>query len=103
MGFTDVVISLKPRSQTVRVGYRLLFAKTSLMYSPSFPSIAGHTFDGSLNTNPVPSRAAAGTRLDMTRPPMTCNYSPPHRDAFLLLDQQLMPISSRCRVESNCR
>jgi hypothetical protein len=33
----------------------------------------------------------------------TGNYSPPHRDAFLLLDQQLTPISSRCRVESNCR
>src|SRR4051812_47410506 len=32
-----------------------------------------------------------------------CNYSPPHGDAFLLLNQQLTPISSRCRVESNCR
>src|SRR4051794_15683725 len=32
-----------------------------------------------------------------------CNYSPPHRDAFLLLDQQLTPLSSRCRVESKCR
>src|SRR4051794_34318830 len=31
------------------------------------------------------------------------NYSPPHRDAFLLLNQQLTPISGRCRVESNCR
>src|SRR4051794_2535075 len=31
------------------------------------------------------------------------NYSPPHRDAFLLLGQQLTPISSRCRVESKCR
>src|SRR3954466_1104316 len=31
------------------------------------------------------------------------NYSPPHRDAFLLLNQQLTPLSSRCRVESKCR
>src|SRR4051812_28298786 len=31
------------------------------------------------------------------------NYSPPHWDAFLLLSQQLTPISSRCRVESKCR
>ena len=30
-----------------------------------------------------------------------CNYSPPHRSVFTLSNQQLTPISSRCRVESN--
>src|SRR4051794_38434931 len=30
------------------------------------------------------------------------NYSPPHRSVFLLLNQQLTPISSHCRVDSNC-
>ena len=34
---------------------------------------------------------------------VSCNYSPPHLDTFLLLNQQFTPISSRCRVESNCR
>src|SRR3954465_12902816 len=29
------------------------------------------------------------------------NYSPPHRNVFLVLNQELTPISSRCRVESN--
>src|SRR4051812_46728353 len=30
------------------------------------------------------------------------NYPPPHRSVFLLLNQQLTPISSHCRVDSNC-
>jgi hypothetical protein len=30
------------------------------------------------------------------------NYSPPHLNVFMQLNQQLTPISSRCRVESNC-
>src|SRR4051794_9892550 len=32
----------------------------------------------------------------------TSNYPPPHRSVFLLLSQQLTPISSHCRVDSNC-
>src|SRR3954453_6766451 len=53
---------------------------------------------------PPPQRKAnehlrAGGRRSLGRG----NYSPPHRDAFLLLNQQLTPISSRCRVESKCR
>ena len=31
-----------------------------------------------------------------------CNYLPPHWNVFMLLNEQLTPISSRCRVVSNC-
>src|SRR3954463_15875456 len=62
----------------------------------------------SLQAMSVPIYGEAGVgyvmRPGYDLPPlMLCNYSPPHRDAFLLLNQQLTPISSRCRVESNCR
>jgi hypothetical protein len=30
------------------------------------------------------------------------NYSPPHWNRFILLNQQLTPVSSRCRVVNNC-
>src|SRR4051812_44716656 len=35
------------------------------------------------------------------QPPLR-NYSSPHRAVFMLSNQQLTPISSRCRVGSNC-
>ncbi len=31
------------------------------------------------------------------------NYPPPHRNVFLPLNQQVTPVSRRCRVESNYR
>ena len=34
--------------------------------------------------------------------PSEGNYSPPHRAVFMLSNQQLTPILSRCRVGSNC-
>jgi len=51
----------------------------------------------------IPPRKSRTTPRAFDRHLYKGNYSPPHRDAFLLLNQQLTPISSRCRVESNCR